>query len=359
MKITYFLTMVIVLMSCTDDEPAPGDTTDDTTENSAPSISDQTFSVDENSAVGTSVGSISASDSDADPLTFSLTAGNTGDAFELSSAGELTVKTTTALDFESTPSFALTISVSDGTLNASATVTVSLNDVAETSTSCLISEISFDSDKVFFTRENGNITSIKETYIDEDNGSQQEEESTFTYTDDKLTGFTEVGGDSQYELIYTGDDLTTVKESNDTEGDSEYRLTWTSGKLSLTQQWNTNAAGTLVLNETLDITYDGDKATTITQTEAETGEVTVKNYEYDDKTNPFYNELAWFLYGDNFFWYLSPNNITKETSVGNWIDTWTYEYNEHGYPVTSTIDFLDLEDGSTDTSSFNSSYDCD
>ncbi|MDB4316415.1 T9SS type A sorting domain-containing protein, partial [Cyclobacteriaceae bacterium] len=46
-------------------------------------------------------------------------------------SGELTVSTSSALDFETTPAYSLGIEVSDGELSDSATVTVNLTDVDE------------------------------------------------------------------------------------------------------------------------------------------------------------------------------------------------------------------------------------
>ncbi|HHJ15410.1 MAG TPA: hypothetical protein ENJ80_01810, partial [Gammaproteobacteria bacterium] len=100
-------------------------------------IVNQSFAVDENSANGTSVGTVAASDQDpADTLSYSITAGNTGNAFAINaSTGEITVNDSTQLDFESNPSFNLTVQVQDngtGTLSDTATVTINLNDIDDT-----------------------------------------------------------------------------------------------------------------------------------------------------------------------------------------------------------------------------------
>ena len=102
----------------------------DLNENSSPMINDQSFRIDENVVNGTLVGTIVAQDNEQSQLTFSIASGNTNDAFALEAAsGELSVKTTEAIDFETTPSFTLGIEVSDGNLAASAIVTVNLNDI--------------------------------------------------------------------------------------------------------------------------------------------------------------------------------------------------------------------------------------
>ena len=101
--------------------------------NDAPTVNGATFSVDENSALGTGVGTVTASDPDAaDTLDFSITAGNTGAAFAIDTAsGEITVSNPAAVDFETTPVFALTVEVDDGTTTDSATVIINVNDLPE------------------------------------------------------------------------------------------------------------------------------------------------------------------------------------------------------------------------------------
>lgn len=75
----------------------------------------QTFSVSENSAVGFAVGTLSASDADSNPLSgWTILSGNSSGAFALdSSTGQLTVLGN--LNYEATPLYTLSITVSDGT----------------------------------------------------------------------------------------------------------------------------------------------------------------------------------------------------------------------------------------------------
>ncbi|WP_461054070.1 beta strand repeat-containing protein, partial [Spirosoma arcticum] len=99
--------------------------------NETPTISPQTFAVNENAANATVVGTVVAADPDAGAtLSYSILSGNTGGAFTLV-GNSLQVANTTALDFETTPTFSLSVRVSDGTLSATALVTVNLNNVAE------------------------------------------------------------------------------------------------------------------------------------------------------------------------------------------------------------------------------------
>jgi VCBS repeat-containing protein len=104
-----------------------------TDQNETPSVDPATFAIDENSANGTAIGTVAASDPDGDALTFSITAGNTGGAFAIDGVtGAITVANVAALDFETNPTFALTVQVQDpGLLTATATVVVNLNDINE------------------------------------------------------------------------------------------------------------------------------------------------------------------------------------------------------------------------------------
>ncbi len=89
------------------------------------------FRVAETSAVGTAVGTVTATTMGAGPVTYALTAGNDAGAFALDAAsGALTVAS--ALDYETTPSYPLTVTASDPAgATATAAVTVTVTDVDE------------------------------------------------------------------------------------------------------------------------------------------------------------------------------------------------------------------------------------
>ncbi|MFM9962474.1 MAG: Calx-beta domain-containing protein, partial [Planctomycetaceae bacterium] len=99
----------------------------------APVVNDQTFSINENSANNSVVGTVIATDP-GDVLTYSILSGNTGGAFAInSSTGQLTVANSAVLDFETTPSFPLTVKVQDaGGLSDTATITINLNNLQAT-----------------------------------------------------------------------------------------------------------------------------------------------------------------------------------------------------------------------------------
>ncbi len=99
--------------------------------NAAPVVDDDTFTIAENAAVGVTVGTVAATD-DGDSLAYSVIAGDPGGAFGIDSAGLITVAA--PLDFETTPSYSLTVSVTDGFESDTAAVTVTVTDIYETPT---------------------------------------------------------------------------------------------------------------------------------------------------------------------------------------------------------------------------------
>ncbi|HYO60895.1 MAG TPA: cadherin domain-containing protein, partial [Actinomycetota bacterium] len=105
--------------------------------NDNPVVNAASLSLAENSANGTSAGTATATDQDspAQTLTWAITGGNTGSAFQINaSTGEITVADTSDLDFETTPQFNLTVQATDdGTPNRSGsnTITVNLTNVNE------------------------------------------------------------------------------------------------------------------------------------------------------------------------------------------------------------------------------------
>ncbi|MCC9600963.1 Ig-like domain-containing protein [Stieleria sp. JC731] len=83
--------------------------------NVAPTASDATFSIVENSPNGTLIGVVTATDPGADTLEFSITGGSGATAFAIDSAsGAISVVDASQLDYETTSSFDLEVTVSDG-----------------------------------------------------------------------------------------------------------------------------------------------------------------------------------------------------------------------------------------------------
>ncbi|MDB5386172.1 MAG: hypothetical protein JWM11_1818 [Planctomycetaceae bacterium] len=125
------------------DNGVPRLTTDDTVTitlknvNDPPQISDQVFQLDENSPNQTVVGSVIATDQDVgQSLTYQIISGNTGGAFAINPAtGALTVVNSTAVDFETNPTFHLVIRATDNSsptpASTTGNITVSLRNLNE------------------------------------------------------------------------------------------------------------------------------------------------------------------------------------------------------------------------------------
>ncbi len=100
--------------------------------NEPPVVSDATFTPNENLPNGESIGFVTATDPENNTLTFTVTGGNPDSILALNaSTGELTVNDSTKLDFEMTPTFPVTVSVSDGTNPVTATMTINVMDLNE------------------------------------------------------------------------------------------------------------------------------------------------------------------------------------------------------------------------------------
>lgn len=99
--------------------------------NFAPVVADSTVALSESVSIGSSVVTIDAGDPNGlDTHTYAITAGNGSGAFDIDSSG--TITTVTALDYETTAQYTLTVEVTDqGSLSDTATITVNVTDVVE------------------------------------------------------------------------------------------------------------------------------------------------------------------------------------------------------------------------------------
>ncbi len=114
----------------------PADVTVTININDPPSITGAgTFSVNENQANGSTIVDLNATDANGNSVTFSILSGNTNGAFAINpTTGLITVANTSALNFETNPTFNLLVQAADNAVvpgTSTANVIVNLNDVAE------------------------------------------------------------------------------------------------------------------------------------------------------------------------------------------------------------------------------------
>jgi VCBS repeat-containing protein len=130
--------------------------------NDTPVMNTATFTLPENSTSGTSVGVVTSSDTDAgDSASYSIVAGNTSGAFSVNAAtGEIVVLNSAALDYETTPTFVLTVRVTDGGgLFHEAAVTINLTNVNEDAVTP-ITDLDGTVDRVAENSTNGTVVGI-------------------------------------------------------------------------------------------------------------------------------------------------------------------------------------------------------
>lgn len=101
----------------------------DINENQPPSIQAQSFNVAENILDSYVIGTILATDSDNDPLTFSITKNDNG-LFEISNSGELSLVQGKELDYETKKTHQITVQVTDGEYVSSANITINVTKIS-------------------------------------------------------------------------------------------------------------------------------------------------------------------------------------------------------------------------------------
>ncbi|MGD8957408.1 MAG: cadherin domain-containing protein, partial [Chromatiaceae bacterium] len=180
--------------------------------NISPTVNDAGFSLDENSANGTVVGSVTASDPENGTLSYAITGGNNDGAFAIdATTGQITVADGTLLDFETTPSFTLTVAAIDPQgAYGSATITVNLNDVNTPPVNNLPAAQSTDEDTTLtFSVANGNPISISNDAGDTTTVTLSVDNGTLSLA--QTTGLTfDAGANGTATMTFTG----TVEDIN-------------------------------------------------------------------------------------------------------------------------------------------------
>lgn len=124
----------------------------------------------------------------------------------------------------------------------------------------------------------------------------------------------------------------------------EVRLFYQDEKITKIEEWSScQADETLCLSLTTSFTYSGDnvqKMSTLYENMGESYSLE-SSYSFDDKNNPFYNNLPLFIGSEqeDFSFLLSKNNVISVSNVSSSdeevSETWEYEYNAFGFPIAA------------------------
>jgi ABC-type uncharacterized transport system auxiliary subunit len=237
----------------------------------------QTFNVDENAADNASVGTVLATDADAGTSfsSWTITAGNDDGIFAINtSTGAITVFDKTNLDYETTTSYTLSLTVSDGTnTSASADVAITINPIND-NTPIITASQTFDVDEN--AADNASVGTVLAT--DADAGTSF---SSWTIT---------AGNDDGIFAINTSTGAITVADK--TNLDYETTISYTLS-LTVSDGTNTSAVGTLIINitdindvkplitshEPIEIAVNIDNGTVVGMLQATDGDVSETTFQ--------------------------------------------------------------------------------
>ena len=188
----------------------------------------QSFDIDEASANDTSLGTVAFSDADSEAVntfTWSITAGNINNAFAIDpSSGELTVNTSSELDYEGgTILYTLSLTVSDGaTTSAAEAITINILDVSEHDAAPSAAYLGLPDNyiNITFTPESGVSYQLHRSFVEGCTSSSCDSEGYQLFASPNSSGTADTMTFSQthyYSLV--GDNSTTFTTSiNDSDG---------------------------------------------------------------------------------------------------------------------------------------------
>ncbi|EGF28967.1 protein containing Cadherin domains [Rhodopirellula baltica WH47] len=253
-----------------------------TPENDAPVLNDATFIVAENAPVNGVVGTVTASDPDS-TVTYSITAGNGADRFEINAAnGQIKVKN--LLDFEIANAYSLTVQASDGTLTDTATVNIVVTNV---------NDAPIIAAQGFTITENVNVGTVVGTVVASDQDAGQSLTYSITagnelsdFVIDPSTGQITTAGEIDYEEMAAGFDSSNHK----------YDLT-----VTVTDNANptasTSATVTINVNDVTD--ESGPRVTAIRVNSTAWAPEFRDFVDYDESVDPMTDPLLSYRFNDS------------------------------------------------------------
>ncbi|MDA9660136.1 cadherin domain-containing protein [Pseudomonadota bacterium] len=259
--------------------------------NEAPSLTNSlaASSFAENVATGTTIATASASDPEAQSITYSLS-GTGSDKFAVDSAGNITLSS--ALDYETTTSYSLTLTASDGANSTSNTINISVDDVIELSIALASSSITLSETATSGTSVTTTTTTTdgsgSVTYTLSGTGSDN-----FTVSSDgtiTTAASLDYETTTSYSLTLTATDGTNTVTENLTVSITDVDLSLSASLASAAQSEGLSTGTTIATSSNSNaegtVTYSLTDADNKFSIDSSTGEVTLANaLDYETKTS--------------------------------------------------------------------------
>tara|TARA_Y100001933_G_scaffold263718_1_gene326304 strand:+ start:988 stop:2808 length:1821 start_codon:yes stop_codon:yes gene_type:complete len=263
------ITLSLIWSCGKDDNPTP----DSKAMNTAPIIDNQSFTVAETIPDTQTIGMVKAGDKEDDKLVFSITA-NDNQLFEITDAGALSLNTDQTLDFETAESHKITVSVTDGKEDASASITINVTIVEPENTAPQLDNQSFE------VKEDIEATYGFANIVAEDS---EEDELTFLLLEDESELFA-ISENGEISLVEGGNlDFETTQEHNITVQVSDGNLSAES--IITVKVQNVNEAPVTETELQFEVPEDIDDTVIIGVATANDPENDVLNYSISENDN--------------------------------------------------------------------------
>jgi hypothetical protein len=216
-------------------------------------------SIDETTATGTAIASSSVSDPESNAITFTLS-GDGSELFAIDEEGNVTL--VGSLDYETTTSYTLTITASDGTNNVSETLTFTINDIDLSLTASLVS-----------TSQDENIAAGTTILT----ASTSDVEGTVTYS---ITG-----GDDKFTIdSSTGEVILASALDYETATSHTFTITASDGTTSLSESYTITINDVYLNNITITLANGGEPISENQSSGASTASSSVNNPDNETLT---------------------------------------------------------------------------
>ena len=243
----------------------------------------------ENTATGTTIATSSAADPESQTITYSLS-GTGSENFAVDSSGNITLAS--SLDYETTTSYSLTLTASDGTNFASETINISVADVVELSIALASSSISLSE-----TAASGTSVTTTTTTTDGSSSVSYSLSGTgsdnFTVSSDgtiTTAASLDYETTSSYSLTLTATDGTNTVTKDLTVTITDMNLSLSASLASAAQSEGISTGTSIVTSSSSNaegtVTYSLTDADNKFSIDSSTGEVTLANaLDYETKTS--------------------------------------------------------------------------